>query len=589
MGSQRYWQGLDLRGYRRSRCLLIFVLLALPLSATTYYVDNCVTVGSDSNNGTSTSTPWLTIAHVNAQTFNPEDSVLFQSTCTWREQLVPPSSGSSASPITFGAYGSGALPRILGSTSANSTSNWTNLTGNVWYTPASATPNVLWRDTSTVMTLVASQSALNADGQWWYDSTNLRVDVYSTVNPASLHTFEIPQRNYGVWAYDKSYVTVQNLSISYANVYDVMLDGNSGSSLGNQNVIINGITAQYAAHHGIAVVGNYNGTTASDNNIVENCTVAYNGWTGIQGGYDVSGLTVLSNIVHDNAWDTAQNYSAGIRVVGGEPGTNNGGNMTIQNNQVYSNGIGQTNSSGTGIHLDTTGTGNVVQYNLVYNNRFTGISVELTTSAVASYNISYGNLTGMYLARGDNGVAFYNNTMYNNTTNLVVEGQTGTGFPVINNLIQNNITESGTTQLRADIGGDNGTDGSGNVYTYNSFGTAGTNFITWGASKYSTYASWEAATGNCGKTGCSHSIQTAPTFTNAGSNNFTLISGSSAIASGTNLGSTYQMGLSSSSLWPSSVSTLNQNSHGSGWEIGAFVFGQHTSPAPPTSLSVTVY
>jgi hypothetical protein len=144
--------------------------------------------------------------------------------------------------------------------------------------------------------------------------------------------------------------------------------------------------------------------------------------------------------------------------------------------------------------------------------------------------------------------------------------------------------------LRADIGGDNnGIDGSGNVYTYNSFGTAGANFITWGASKHSTYASWEAATGNCGTTGCSHSIQTAPTFNNVGANNFTLASGSSAIASGTNRGSTYHMGLSSSSSWPSSVSTLNQNSDGSGWEIGAFVFVQHTSPAPPTSLSVTVH
>src|ERR1017187_8113538 len=73
MGSQRSWQDLDLHCYRRSRCLLIFVLLALPLSATTYYVDNCVTVGSDSNNGTGTSTPWQTIAHVNVQRFNPGD------------------------------------------------------------------------------------------------------------------------------------------------------------------------------------------------------------------------------------------------------------------------------------------------------------------------------------------------------------------------------------------------------------------------------------------------------------------------------------------------------------------------------------
>jgi hypothetical protein len=61
MGSQRSWQGLYLHCYRRSRCLLIFVFLALPLSATTYYVD-CN--GSDSNNGTSTSTPRQTIAKV---------------------------------------------------------------------------------------------------------------------------------------------------------------------------------------------------------------------------------------------------------------------------------------------------------------------------------------------------------------------------------------------------------------------------------------------------------------------------------------------------------------------------------------------
>src|ERR1700674_3199337 len=65
--------------------LLLSVLLALPLSAsaTTYYVDNCVIVGNDLNNGTSMATPWLTVAHVNAHAFNPGDSILFESTCTW--------------------------------------------------------------------------------------------------------------------------------------------------------------------------------------------------------------------------------------------------------------------------------------------------------------------------------------------------------------------------------------------------------------------------------------------------------------------------------------------------------------------------
>src|SRR6266550_2870853 len=97
--------------------LLLSVLLALPLSAsaTTHYVDNCVIVGNDSNNGTSTATPWLTVAHVNAQTFNPGDSILFERTCTWSgTDLIPISSGTSGNPITIGAYGSGASPLLEG-------------------------------------------------------------------------------------------------------------------------------------------------------------------------------------------------------------------------------------------------------------------------------------------------------------------------------------------------------------------------------------------------------------------------------------------------------------------------------------------
>jgi hypothetical protein len=92
-------------------------------SGTTYYVDNCVVTGNDSNNGTSTSTPWLTIAHVNSYSFNPGDTILFRSGCTWREALTPGQSGTAGNPITFGAYGSGANPIISG---ANVFSSWTS-------------------------------------------------------------------------------------------------------------------------------------------------------------------------------------------------------------------------------------------------------------------------------------------------------------------------------------------------------------------------------------------------------------------------------------------------------------------------------
>jgi hypothetical protein len=95
---------------------VLLLLLATSARATTYYVDNCVVSGSDSNNGTSTLTPWLTIAHVNARTFSPGDSILFQRGCIWHEKLLPPSSGSSGSQITFADYGSGNKPILDGAT-----------------------------------------------------------------------------------------------------------------------------------------------------------------------------------------------------------------------------------------------------------------------------------------------------------------------------------------------------------------------------------------------------------------------------------------------------------------------------------------
>ena len=92
-----------------------------PSSGTTYYVDNGL--GSDSNNGTSPSAPWKTIAHVQSllSSFLPGDQVLFARGDVWSEELdLSGIHGSSGSPITFSNYGSGAIPVIDGgSTRAN--------------------------------------------------------------------------------------------------------------------------------------------------------------------------------------------------------------------------------------------------------------------------------------------------------------------------------------------------------------------------------------------------------------------------------------------------------------------------------------
>ncbi len=79
--------------------------------AATYYVD--AAAGNDANNGTSTTTAWKTIAKVNSKTFQPGDSILFRRGQVWREQLNLTSSGTSAAPISYGAFGTERQPPTI--------------------------------------------------------------------------------------------------------------------------------------------------------------------------------------------------------------------------------------------------------------------------------------------------------------------------------------------------------------------------------------------------------------------------------------------------------------------------------------------
>ena len=77
-------------------------------SAADYYVN--AAGGNDGNSGQSSAAPWRTVAKVNAVSFAPGDRIFFARGGIWRESLMPRTSGVAGSPITFGAYGSGAAP-----------------------------------------------------------------------------------------------------------------------------------------------------------------------------------------------------------------------------------------------------------------------------------------------------------------------------------------------------------------------------------------------------------------------------------------------------------------------------------------------
>jgi parallel beta-helix repeat protein len=98
--------------------LFIFVFLIVGMyfifkssaAGETYYVD-CVS-GINTNSGTSPSSAWKTLSKVSSTTFSAGQSVLLKRGCTWNESLTINSSGTSTSPITFGAYGTGERPII---------------------------------------------------------------------------------------------------------------------------------------------------------------------------------------------------------------------------------------------------------------------------------------------------------------------------------------------------------------------------------------------------------------------------------------------------------------------------------------------
>jgi hypothetical protein len=557
------------------RLILALLLSCSPLWATTYYVDNCVVTGNDSNRGTSTSTPWLTIAKVNASTFAAGDSILFQSTCTWREQLTIASSGTSGNSITFGAYGTGALPIISGATLLTSWVPEAQAGGATFYyasdsvAPASGQ---VFRDKARLL-LAGTKNTLEIGGYWW-DSVNSRVYVYD--NPTG-HMIEASYRNYAVYSTGKSYITVQGIEADMAQLNGLYFSNSPGG-----NILVQGVTVQYSAEDG----AHYDSCPSS---VFSSVTADYNGADGI-GAYNSAGLVIELSTAHHNAQLGTVNYTAGIKLA---PSTM--ANVTIQYNVSYSNGLASSGATrGAGIWADTiAGGGLVTRYNLSYSNYWTGIHHECDANSVIAYNVSWNNgQDGLNFScnrtPGVTGNQMYNNTSYGNLVGIAVLGPSAAGM-ITNNLIENNISVNNrTANLKATGGGENdGTNGSENVYRYNGFGPQATNFIEWGTGVYeSTYTTWETATGNCGRAGCSNSVQSAPAFANASAGQFWLTSGSPGIDAGLNLGSPYNIGLMPGSTWPNSVVTGDQNAYGSGWEMGAFVYVPPVALHPPSNLLV---
>lgn len=510
--------------------LFLSILLLQPtlfLSAATYYVSN---TGNDGANGTSTGAPWQTIGHVNGVTLHAGDTVLLQRGGVWRGDpidLYLSPSGTSGNPITFSAYGTGARPQIVESVVV---SGFTLVSGTVYAVAMATQPQQIFGNQVRVTRNWGAGSGVTS-GQWDWVTGTLYLNIGA--NPS---TETIEYSDSGAWAVylpATSYITIDSLDLERGE-YGVYAGG------GDTNLTFTNNLASNNYQIGIEV---NDGSLSQTGLVVQGNETSYNGGAGIDyTGHSQLGL-ITHNYSHNNAAITynssfspiSQANAAGIKIWGQ---TTDMQNVVISYNTVAFNGLaGQPlTGSGTGIWIDESLSGNSVLNNNVHDNTVAGIYNEATSDTTIMWNVSANNNTtaggaGIELYRYGSNNLVSQNTVYGNIVGISVQGTTGEGSGnFINNSITNNlVTNSSTAELQAITGGNNVSGSSGNTYTFNGFGAAASNFIIWGASDYSTYAAWETATGSCGTSGCSSSLQSTPAFVNTVASDYRLVRGSAAL------------------------------------------------------------
>ena len=208
---------MQIQSYHKVFVAFLLLISILPVTATNYYVDNVN--GSDNNNGLSPGAAWQSLNKVSGASLVAGDSVLFIRGGTWRGQLLP-KSGTSAASITYSAYGSGAKPLLLGSVNKSDTSDWVSLGGNIWQSKDTFhydVGNIIFDNEASVGFKKWSDTALTAQGYFWYDKTATRkLKIYSTSNPGSYYSnIELALGNFIVYAQLDSFFVLQDLAFKY--------------------------------------------------------------------------------------------------------------------------------------------------------------------------------------------------------------------------------------------------------------------------------------------------------------------------------------------------------------------------------------
>jgi hypothetical protein len=362
------------------RALLVFAVIlqcaTSSLRASTYYVSP---TGNDANSGTSSNSPWKTIAKVNAATFAAGDLVQFQSGQTFTGSLSV-TSGTTNSPITYTSYGTG--PAVINSGSLNGAAGSSvsgiilsnlNFVGDGYTNNSSAGISLSGQGNFVRINSVTSSGYGEAG---IYFTTSSSGNGYANVRVTDSTVHDCGYAGIYVEGVDDkkgtaTYYSHTNFYIGYCNVYDIY--GRTTDSVHTGNGIymydINDATVEYCVVHDTGTNDTVCGGPAGiwcwqANHITFQFDEAYRCIDNYEAGgcdgdgFDFDGGTVNSFMQYNYSHD---NYGAGLmswEFSGARPMSNN----VIRYNITQNNGI-----QGDFYGEITTGGGTLTGYQ-IYNN-----------------------------------------------------------------------------------------------------------------------------------------------------------------------------------------------------------------------------
>jgi hypothetical protein len=563
--------------------LLMALLSALAWSATSspfssgnrlgnaglsYYVSNS---GSDSNNGLTPATAWQTIARVNSQTFAAKATVLFKGGQTFIGGIVLTTSHTPG-PITIGSYKSGKATISSGNSTACVTA--TNI------------PSVTIND-------IACIGGGNTSGTT--SGISIANSLSGDVSLAGPTVTNVTVSGYGVNGIEVKGTNgnsgFNGVNISYDSVHDVT--GNS-APLTSCIYVYSNVSAH--AHSNVVVA----------HNTVYSCTgkAGQSNWTGSGITLDaVNGGLMEYNVAHD--------FGAANTNCGGPVGiwAYESNKITIQYNEAYNGMAGSGGCDGGGFDLDGGETNSIMQYNYSHNNVGNGYLVDGFTGgnnsgSVVRFNISQNDGANTSKSAGIQveadgtsttaGCYVYNNTVYTNVGKDFISNSAGDGIActISNNIFYTlqpgGINTAVTTPSNFTF---TGNDYYGGTYLWNGIG-------------YSTFAAWQAASGQekIGGSNVGHTAEpmlvvyggggTVAGYTPANLNEYQLQTGSPMLDAGLNLNIKYGLTLPATDYYGASLSAgalpigagqrVAWNSSSSWSCLEASTFYERTS-SPPVS------